>query len=451
MKKLISLISIIAILLTSLMVFASCGGAKGPAATEWDTVGDIQWKFDKDDSGKATVLYIKSKDSNAPAKMKDYEKSADLPWKKYSAYATKVVLTDISVVSDKAFYNMTALTSIDFGDDIIEIGDLSFAFCTALTEVTIPNGVTKIGASAFEACPALKKVTLPHTLTDLGDKAFAYDYALEEAVFSKGFEKELSAEKKAAVFTSATDKLKLSFVDIKLPWTASGKIQWKIETTEKDGKKTVALIIQNGAGESAPAIDRFAADDKSAVDTKLIPWFNYREFITKIELSNISEISEKAFSQMTALTEVSLGKSLTKIEKSAFEGCTAIKTVTGEGTVEIPEGTFPEGVKLEAPQPEPEKPEKPAEPEKPATDDNKPSESGNATEDVKESDTAKDEPAQNNVIKIVAVVVFALVIIGLIVGGILLARSNKNQTKDARTVRKNDEDKSKNTKKGKKK
>ena len=52
---------------------------------------------------------------------------------------------------------------------------------------------------------------------------------------------------------------------------------------------------------------------------------------------------------------------------------------------------------------------------------------------------------------IIAIIVLALVIVGLVVGGILLARSNKKQTKDSRTVRKNGNDKYNKNAKGKKK
>ena len=449
MKKLISIISIIAILLTSLMVFASCGG-KGAKNTEWadvDTNKTIEWKFTDGE------LTIKAKDgSKGAVKLPDYDNSSEQPWKSYSASVTKITLSDISVVSKKAFADMPAVTSVDFGDDLVEIGELAFAFSTALTEVKIPEGVTTIGASAFEACSALKNVTLPHSLTSIGDRAFAYNHSLEKIVFSKSFEKKLTADQKSAIFKGAKDDLKVEFVNVSFDWTTTGDIQWKITTTtDKDGKSTVALTIQNAAGKSAPAIAK-CTNDKSEVDPKLIPWFNYRELITKIELSNISAIPEKAFSGMTALTEVNFGKDLTKIEKSAFEGCTALKTVALASTVEKADGAFPEGVTFTEPQPDSDKP---AETDKPAdntaTDDNKTDATGDATEEVKESDTETEKASTNSVGKTIAIIAFAVILVGLGVFGIFVLRSRKNPSKDDRTVRKNPDDKkkSKNDKKNK--
>lgn len=311
MKKLISLISIIAILLTSLMVFASCGGAKSPSATDWNLIKDengnesIEWKYETVKSGKENInlLTVRSKNSDTPAKMKDYEKFADLPWKDYSAYVNKIELSNISVVSDKAFYNMTALKTIDFGDDLTEIGNLAFAFCTSLTKVTIPEGVTTIGDSAFEACASLENAELPSTLTALGDRAFAYSRKLETLTVD---------ETCFAAFTE--DQLDKAFLGIDMPEI--------VKTT--------------------PEAEKPSDSDKP-------------------------DESDKA-------------------------------------------------------------------------DESDTTESDKAT-DEKESDAAKEEePPQNNVVKIIAVIVLALVIIGLIVGGILLARSNKNQTKDSRTVRKNAEE-----------
>lgn len=61
-----------------------------------------------------------------------------------------------AAIGYQAFYNCTALTSIDFGSHISSIGEQAFAQCTGLTEITIPNTVNAIAKNAFAKCSKLE-------------------------------------------------------------------------------------------------------------------------------------------------------------------------------------------------------------------------------------------------------------------------------------------------------
>lgn len=57
--------------------------------------------------------------------------------------------TQVTVIPNYTFANMTKLTSVTFPDSISEIGLRAFQNCTSLSTVTIPAAVTKIGIYAF--------------------------------------------------------------------------------------------------------------------------------------------------------------------------------------------------------------------------------------------------------------------------------------------------------------
>ena len=182
MKKLLSLLTIIALLLTALTVFASCGGNKGAASIEAKTEDGITWSYDAD----TKTLKIVG-DNNTPVEMKAYEK-ASAPWHaQLKTSAVKLELSGISKISDHAFYGMYYIKEISFGDSVTELGKCAFAFCSSLTDVALPEGVTTIGESAFEGCANLKSVKLPQSVTKVETRAFAYNHALTSATMTQAF------------------------------------------------------------------------------------------------------------------------------------------------------------------------------------------------------------------------------------------------------------------------
>ncbi len=77
-----------------------------------------------------------------------------------------------------------------------------------------------------------------------------------------------------------------------------------------------------------------AIDDYSETELEAIPWYEYRNIVNTITVSEgITEIGNYAFCREVNVTEVNLPSTLTRIGYSAFAGCTNLKSITVPDTV----------------------------------------------------------------------------------------------------------------------
>lgn len=95
----------------------------------------------------------------------------------------------ITSISDYAFYDCDALTSVNVPECVTNIGEDVFRNCASLTNITIPGTVTSIGNRTFYYCPNLTSITIPNSITKICDYVFYKCSALEK-VFFKGTEEE---------------------------------------------------------------------------------------------------------------------------------------------------------------------------------------------------------------------------------------------------------------------
>lgn len=135
--------------------------------------GQLLWRYDP----KEQSLTL----SGAGA-IPDYP-IAKAPWHELRKQIKSIVLREgVTRIGDYAFYDCTALTSVEIPEGVTQIGESAFACCQSLESVTIPGSVTEIGEGAFESCDSMMALELVSGLKCVGAFAFSECVALRELV-----------------------------------------------------------------------------------------------------------------------------------------------------------------------------------------------------------------------------------------------------------------------------
>lgn len=311
--------------------------------------------------------------------------SEDVPWKD--------VRSAVEVIRFKA----------DDGASFTKIGSYAFYGMAKLEAVSIPEGVESIGDCSFAFCSALTDITLPTTLTSVGASAFEACSALE------------SVELPAA--TAVVGEGAFAFCRSLESVTLYGAVEKIEKWTFRD---CVAL--------------RTLRMDASEIDAEAFLGASINaDGIKSLRTSVVSvtckdeEGSVIGGSESVAVLEVGEKKSIEAPSIAEYELVTDALEVEGTGepiTVEyIYRKVVAENDTTEATE--------------------------EATDATAQTPADESDGEKGSVGAIIAIVIFLVVIAAIVVGAVLLMRSNKNTTKDSMTVRKNSN--GNNNKKGKKK
>lgn len=87
---------------------------------------------------------------------------------------TKVTIPNtVTEIYEYTFCGCTGLKSVTIGNSVASIGKMAFAGCSGLTDVTIGESVKSIGQYAFDSCSSLTSVTIPKSVTSISEGAFS--------------------------------------------------------------------------------------------------------------------------------------------------------------------------------------------------------------------------------------------------------------------------------------
>lgn len=182
----------------------------------------------------------------------------------------------VTKIDDNLFGYCESLVSLKLSDNIVSIGDSAFYKCSKLSNFEIPPYVTTIGPDAFSFCSSLNTVTIPETVTRIEKFTFRYCSMLRSVNIPKNCE----------------------YIGM--------------------GAFSCCYAKINGIPKSVKTIGKGA--------------FEYCDF-DKIDIpSGVTEIPEAAFRNCQSATELHIPKSVTRIEKDAFNGAYDISVIYYEGT-----------------------------------------------------------------------------------------------------------------------
>ena len=217
----------------------------------------------------------------------------------------------LEAIGSYAFFGNRSLKSVNIPAKVKTIESYAFASC-GLTDLVIPEGVQAIGNYAF-GWNSLQNLTLPSTITSIGESAFRYNNDFQSIICNAATPPALGAN---AFDGEITPDVKVPLSSIAAYRQADG---WK-NFTNYYGGEMIADGITYRINEKKEAMVAAAETSLTEANIPSVVEFEGNQYA-------VTKINDKAFSDNTNLTAVSLPESLTTLGIRAFGGCQSLKTI----------------------------------------------------------------------------------------------------------------------------
>ncbi|MBQ6729766.1 MAG: leucine-rich repeat protein [Bacteroidales bacterium] len=233
--------------------------------------------------------------------------------------------TNLTTISNSAFYNCTKLTSVVLPNTVTSIGSSAFRNCRQLTSVSFPDALISIGVSAFNGCNSLTSIVFPNSLTTIEGSAFYACSSLASVTFPDSI-----TTIGSGAFRNCTS---LTSVDLPNSLTSISERTFSGCTGLKG-----SLVLP----ESVTTIGPSAFEDCTGLTSLVLPntitsigscaFENCSGLSGQLAIPNsVTSIGRYAFYYCSGLTVLTLPNSVTSIGDAAFSGCSGIT-----GSVTIP-------------------------------------------------------------------------------------------------------------------
>ena len=269
----------------------------------------------------------------------------------------------VNAIGEQAFFHCYSLNNINIPNEITSIDYLVFGECYELSNITIPDSVTSIDPSAFSDCRKLESLTIskelydslnPNTFRDcpLSNKNFynAVRLTTEGNGTAKVKERDYTTGVVELEFNAyenyALDKVTYEDKDGNVVKIEPVNGVYSINTADDtlfDGDIDVKVYFRQVAGNCGKNGDnvKWSFDDDTGTltitgtgemadwnNTTNIPWYNYREQITSVTISNgVTTIGKNAFLDCKNLSSINIPESVTSIGDNAFYKCTSLTSI----------------------------------------------------------------------------------------------------------------------------
>ena len=91
-----------------------------------------------------------------------------------------ITVTNITRVTDRAFYGMSGIETINLPNNLTSYGASAFEGCTSLRNLTEQKSLTMIYSKCFKDCTSLTSIVLPNTLQEIESNIFSGCTSLKE-------------------------------------------------------------------------------------------------------------------------------------------------------------------------------------------------------------------------------------------------------------------------------
>ena len=286
---------------------------------------------------------------------------------------TSVTLPGISTINEKTFENCISLTEITLQEGTSVIGDYAFSGCTNLTTVNWPSSIKDMRDYVFQNCRSLTSMTLPEGLYLFGDYVFSGCTNLTSVSFPStlggGFSGQytfngISNIKEARFHSRKAVTLKtygityglltgvgsdfdiykfIYYVPHGLREEYELQISWNDRILEMGEDENIVefadpevqrICIANYDANLSGTVDEAELGEVHYPMIASMSYFYKQNFkgnstITSFDefryFTNCTEIPYEFFSGCSNLTSITLPKTVTTIEETAFSGCSSLE------------------------------------------------------------------------------------------------------------------------------
>ena len=318
-------------------------------AAESGTTGDCRWRLD------GTVLTISGNGAIA------HYRGEAAPWK--NRVSEVVIEEGVTAIGDSAFSDCVALQSIQLPSTLREIGHFAFMGCASLKTLEFPEGLKKIGNGIFMGGAGLQEIYIPKSLTEIGTGNFTglrhltritvhsgnTAYCDVDGVLFNKAKTTLYAYPAGSDRTSYTVPTTGTRIESQAFSEAAALAQLEIH----DGVSYIGMQVFVGTG-ALDAAKRASTDGGVYINNHLVAMtrndlteYTVRagtitvgggamQGCSRLQTLTLPDglvfLGENACSAQSSLQSVTLPASIKQIEKFAFYGNSALKTIYYRGT-----------------------------------------------------------------------------------------------------------------------
>ena len=116
--------------------------------------------------------------------MHSFANVEEVPWHYFSDEIDQIYISNVTNISDYAFYGLSRVSSIEIVAKITSIGAHAFEHCSSLTAISLPESLGTIGESAF-ASSGITTIVIPESTKQIFSNAFSNCSQLETVIFFK--------------------------------------------------------------------------------------------------------------------------------------------------------------------------------------------------------------------------------------------------------------------------
>ena len=230
-----------------------------------------------------------------------------------------IVPDGTTTIENSAFANCNALKSIKLPNSVTTIEVSAFSQCRELVNVTLGNGITDIKKTAFYYCSALKTIEFPNSVTYFGQFAFSYCDALQSIKIP-------DSVKTIDYYAFANSGL----TSVEFPYRQR-RNRLTIRSNAFIGNSLTSVTVPD-----ATDIRNNAFDSDVTVTIVKQKCSEVQDDGSLIIIDGVTTIESSAFENCSALKTIEFPNSVTSIGHSAFaySGLTSVTIGNGVTTIE---------------------------------------------------------------------------------------------------------------------